>query len=223
MIGNLLNRNKGGDKPVAAPAAAPASSSGNSTQAWLPIRDIYNGFIHRRDGAIIAAVRVFPTNLNLLSDNEKFRKIKSLEEVLNGIDYSYQIISIARPVDLDAYIASLDEMKNNAPDRIKARLLAGYIQNASLMATSGEALERQFYILIDQMVGKRPDQDEAVLFRKASDLAQNLSAADLASHVCNDDELRDLLFIFTNPNQAAFERAPITQSILPSVFIRQEV
>ncbi|MGG2201882.1 hypothetical protein [Paenibacillus validus] len=222
MIGKLLNRGKGAEKPVAAPAAVPASSTKTSTQSWMPIKDIYNGFIHRKDGALIAAVRVQPVNFNLLSDNEKLRKIKALEEVLNGVDYAFQIISIARPVDLDGYIASLDEMKNNAADRIKSRLLGGYMTHAAAMATSGEALERQFYILLEQPGSKKIQQDEAILLRKSSELASSLTSADLGGHVCNDEELRDLLFIYTNPNQAAYERAPVTQTILPTVFVGQE-
>lgn len=223
MIGNFIKRKKGTDKPKAAPSAVPASSAEQSTQSWFPVSDVYNGFIHRKDGILVAAVRVQPINFQLLSDNEKLRKVRALKEVLNGVDYSFQIISIARPVDLDAYIAALDEKKNNAPNLIKARLLAGYMKHAAAMAASGEALERQFYILLDQPVGKKKQQDEAVLYRRAFDLASNLSGADLISHVCSDDELRDLLFIFTNPMQATYERAPVTQIVLPSLFTDSEV
>lgn len=216
----LVNILKGKVKEKNAPAVnqTATSTSISSTQAWIPIKDVYNGFIHRKDGSLVAAIRVLPVNFNLLTDNEKIRKIKSLEEVLNGVDFSFQIISIARPVDLDAYISFLDELKNSTSDRIKARLLAGYMTQAATMATSGEALERQFYILLDQPAGKNAQQDEALLYRKASDLHSSLTSADLHSHVCDDEELRDLLFIFTNPIQAAYERAPATQVILPSVF-----
>lgn len=230
----------GGSKAATATPAAPAPAAKGSSQSWMPVKDVYNSFIHRRDGAIIAAIRIQPVNFELLSDNEKFRKIKSLEEVMNGMDYSFQIISIARPVDLDAFIAKMDDMKNrttsnrtssssiqeqeaqakrnHASDRIKSRLLAGYMSHAAAMATSGEAVERQFYILLDQAVGKKPQQDEALLFRRASELASSLTSADLISHVCNDEELRDLLFVFTNSNQAAYERAPVTQITLPTLF-----
>jgi hypothetical protein len=226
FIENRRAAAKGGGSKAAGtvtPAAAiPAPAAKSSTQAWMPVKDVYNGFIHRRDGAIIAAIRVQPVNFELLSDNEKLRKIKSLEEVMNGMSYSFQIISIARPVDLDAFIAKMDDMKNqttnHASDRIKSRLLAGYMTHAAAMATSGEAVERQFYILLDQTVGKKSQQDEALLFRNATDLASSLTSADLVSHVCNDEELRDLLFVFTNPNQAAYERAPVTQITLPTLF-----
>ncbi|MCP1312092.1 hypothetical protein [Paenibacillus tyrfis] len=222
MIGKLLRKNKGGEKkPAAAPTAAPVTSD-KSAQGWMPVKDVYNGFIHRKDGTLIAAIRIQPVNFNLLSETEKLRKIKALEEVLNGLDQPFQIISIARPVDLDAYIASLDEMKSNVTDRIKSRLLAGYMTHAAAMATSGEALERQFYILLDQPVSKNGQKDEANLFRRATELSLSFSGADLSGHVCNDEELRDLLFIFTNPNQAAYERAPVTQMILPTLFMGEE-
>lgn len=212
MIKKIFNRNT---TPVPKTTAAPKSPS---TQEWFPIVDIHNGFIRRRDGHLVAAVRVSPVNIKLLSESEQKRKIKSLEEVMNGLDEHFQIMSIARPVDLDAYIASLNEMKINESDRIKNRLLAGIITNAAAMATSGEALERQFYILIQQDPSKRPQLDEQNLYRRANELAANLSGADLQSHVCNDEELRDLLFIFTNPNQAAYERAPFANTMFPTIW-----
>lgn len=240
FIENRRAAAKGGGSNSVAAAPVAATKTPGSSQAWMPVKDVYNSFIHRRDGAIIAAIRVQPVNFELLSENEKFRKIKSLEEVMNGMDYSFQIISIARPVDLDSFIAKMDDMKgrttpakattgdiheqekqakrNHASDRIKSRLLAGYMSHAAAMATGGDAVERQFYILLDQAVGKKPQQDEQLLFRKASELASSLTSADLISHFCNDEELRDLLFVFTNPNQAAYERAPMTQITLPTLF-----
>jgi len=218
MIGLLRTKKS---KTPSAPTAS-TSAAGSSTQQWLPVKDVYNGFIHRQDGSIIAAIRVQPVNLNLLSENEKKRKIKALEEVLNGLDFSFQIISIARPVDLDAYIANLDVMRSKEENQIKARLLSEYMAQAAAMTVGGEALDRQFYILLDQPASKKKQQDEAVLIRRAAELVSSLTSADLTSHLCNDDELRELLFIFTNPNQAAFERAPLTHTILPPVFSGQE-
>ena len=112
-------------------------------------------------------------------------------------------------------------MKNEA-DRLKKTLLNGYLAQATAMATSGEALERQFYVLIDEPPSQKPNIDQQALYRKAHELAVNLSSADLISTVCTEADLRDLLFIFANPNQAAFERAPLTSTILPPLFQRGE-
>lgn len=200
---------------------APAKNdSRNTSQDWLPIRDVYNSMIHRKDGHMIAAVFIHPVNIHLLSENEKARLIQSLEEVLNGIDISFQILSIARPVDLDAYIAKLNSMRTETSSTIKQRLIGGYINVAAQMATSGEALERQFYILIDQKPSQNSQIDQSSLLSKANEIASNLTSAGLTAEVCNDEQIRDLLFIFTNPNQAAYERAPISSIQLPSIYYK---
>lgn len=194
-----------------------------STQNWLPIKDIKNSLVYRKDGFILSAISVEPVNLNLLSLNERKRRVNRLEEVFNGIDYSFQIFSIGKPVDLDNYIAELDFKRSNTESAIKKNILSIYKKQAVLKATSGEALDRHFYFILDQKLGKKPQMDEQVLLERSNQLASNLSGAELISHVCNDSELRTLHFIFTNPAQAAFERAPVDVTLIPPVSFAEEV
>ena len=205
-------------KATSAQAAKPEVPKNPSTQSWIPIRDIRNSLIYRKDNGIVSAIRVHPVNINLLSDKEKMRKVKRLEEGLNGIDYIYQILSIAKPVDLDAYILKLETLKAETDSILKKKLLSMYSRQAAAKATSGEALERHFYILIDYMLGKKPQLDEQVLLQRATTLASSMSSAELFSSVCTDNELRTLQFIFSNPAHSSFERAPVDDLFLPPVF-----
>lgn len=189
-----------------------------STQNWLPINDIRNSVVHRKDNHIVSVIRVQPVNIKLLSEKEKMRKVKRLEEALTGIDYKFQIMSIAKPVDLDAFIAKMEYERANTEKVLKKKLLGIYSRQAAAKATSGEALERQFYFLIDQPIGKKPQLDEQVVLQRATHLASSLSSAELLSAVCADAELRTLQFIFTNPAHAAFERAPTDSIFLPPMF-----
>lgn len=212
MIKKLLNRNKKiptskGETPQKA-----VSPTSPSTQNWLPVNDVNDRFIYRKDGHIVTAIRIQPVNLHLLSEKEQKNKIASLHEVTNGIDYETQTLVIARPVDLDGYIARLEVMKDEETNFIKKRLLDGYIRQAAQLATGGEALERHFYMLLTQKLTKKVEYDKNELLARTNQLALNLSGAGLASHICSDQELRDVLFIFTNPQQAAYERAPYTSS-----------
>lgn len=198
------------------------SSNNASVQEWMPVSDVHNNLIYRKDRHVVAVVRVHPINIRLLSTKETIRKIVRLEEALNGIDYPYQILSIARPVDLDSYIVKLDRMRSETDDIIKKKLLSLYSRQAAATVTSGEALERHFYILIPQPLGKNPHLDEELVKHRAIQLSSNLSMADLASTVCTDQELRSLLFIFNNPSVAAYEKAPQRNYSLPPVFLAEE-
>ena len=181
-----------------------------STQEWLPIYDVNNRLMYRRDNYIVAGVTIQPLNLYLLSEKEQAAKISSLYEVLNGIDYEYQTMILPRPVDLDGYIASMTDKLNNEEHFLKKRLLDGYIRQAAMLATGGQALEPQFYFFLPLQLGKKESLSENELLARATELAANLTSASLTSDVCNDQELRDVLFVFTSPQQAAYERSPIT-------------
>lgn len=191
-----------------------------STQAWLPLYDINNRLIYRRDKHIVAGVRVEPINIHLLSEKEQDAKIRALHEVLNGIDYEYEVYINARPVDLDGYIVTLTDRQRNEENFLKKRLLDGYIRQAAMLATGGEALEREFYYFISQPIGKKANLAENELLARGTELAANLTSAGLTSNLCTDQELRDVLFIFTNPQQAAYERAPNTSEEMISTLYR---
>ncbi|MCY9763219.1 hypothetical protein M5X06_22150 [Paenibacillus alvei] len=219
----LKQHAKGKNKKAPGKKVSNASSTNPSTQTWMPIKDINNNLLYRKDSMIVATIRVQPVNLDLLSNNEKSRKIKQLEEQINGINYKLQILSIAKPVDLDGFILKMEHAKQQADGNLEIRLLSHYIEQATYKAISGEALERHFYILIPAELGKKPELDEQMLIQRASELASSLTSAELFSHVCSDPELQDLQFIFNNPNQAAYERSPLTATSIPPVYFAEEV
>ena len=186
-----------------------------AAQDWLPIFDIKDNTVYRRDGEIVSIVKIQPLNIKLLTANEQKVKINALLEALNGMDFSFQIFITAKPVDLDGYIAKLEMMKEYANTKRK-RLLEQYIKTASRKASSGEALERNFYIICSMLKDKKAG--EAVLFEKAREVAANLTSAGLSSHVCNEQDLRDLYFTFAHPVQSAVERSPLENIALPPLY-----
>lgn len=190
-----------------------------TAQNWMPVKDIYNQIMYRKDDTLAAAVKVQPINIHLLSITEQKVKINALFEALNGIDYPLQIFTIARPVDLDGYISKLNMMKQNEDDLRKRKLFDGSIQVAAQKATSGEALERDFYVVIAQ---ENIKYVEAILLEKAKDLSNKLTSAGLISNVCTDQELRELNFVFTHPAQASIEKAPRDQFALPTFYDKED-
>lgn len=186
-----------------------------AAQEWLPIFDIKDNFVYRRDGQIACIVKLQPLNIDLLSKSEQRVRIRSLLEALNSFDYPYQIFITAKPVDLDGYIQRLEELKDQANIK-RRRLLDQYIKVASRKASSGEALERNFYIILSMERDKK--LGEGFLFEKAREAASNLTGAGLVANVCNEQELRDLYFTFANPVESAVERSPLDNMNLPPLF-----
>jgi hypothetical protein len=93
-----------------------------SAQDWLPFKDIFSGAMYKRDGAIVAVLRVDPLNISLKSEGEKQRIISAVHEAINGQREPFQIICLPRALDLDQYLSSLNDRLKNTTDNLKRRL-----------------------------------------------------------------------------------------------------
>jgi len=180
-----------------------------SAQDWLPFKDIFSGAMYKRDGAIVAVIRVDPLNISLKSEGEKQRIISSVHEAINGQREPFQIICLPRALDLDQYLSSLNDRLKNTTDNLKRRLLAVYVTYVAGLVTEGDVLERRYYILLEQKPGsgKRQNRGEE-LQKRCYEFASNLGTSGLRVNICNDPEIIDLLFSFLTPRQAAYESAP---------------
>lgn len=184
---------------------SPAPAPGQDTvQKWLPVRDVQSGLVVRQDGVPVAVVRVEPAPFSLLSDRERERRIAALFEAVQGLAGAAQVLSLARPLDLDAYIEDLEARLREADGARKA-ILRGYLSYVRGLAAAGSAVERRFYVLIPGEAGKKKGGREELMARAREFLAA-LSRAELSARLCDDREILDLLFCFFNPAQAAFER-----------------
>ena len=180
------------------------SSHEPSARDWLPIQDVSGGLIIRRDGFLVAILKVEPLNIDLKSEREKKRIIRAVHEIFNGQREAFQILSLGRPVDLDSYLQDLEGMVRKADARRK-RHLREYVRHVAGIVTSGEALEHRYYVLLSQ----EPDpQAHDELLKRSYEMAAGLKTSGLKVALCQDREIIDLLFSFMHPAQAAFERAP---------------
>ncbi|MEQ2130098.1 hypothetical protein QTP99_08925 [Caldanaerobacter subterraneus KAk] len=173
-----------------------------AVQEWLPVKDVAEDLIVLKDGRYVCVLKVMPLNISLKSENEKKRIIQTVYEALNGFKDFIQIFSIGRPVDLDSYISYLQSKSKEETSIIKKRLLQEYLKYVASIVTSGEAIERRFFIILSS-------KEKEELKAKAHELANNLEKSGLKIELAADQDIIDLLFSFSHPSQAAFERAPL--------------
>ena len=202
-------------KDAAAKAAASSKAKDEqlSVQEWMPIVDINKSIKYRKDGKLVSAMRVEPINIGLLSEREQDRIITSMNEIINGLERSYQTLCVPKPVNLDPYLLELEQRIKDTQINIKRKILQNALKKAAFITTSGEAVERSFYILLEQEPGKFAE-DQAL--KDINELASEFTGMGLVSHVCSDREHLELEFLITHPAQASTERVPdIATTYLP--------
>ena len=184
-----------------------------TAQQWMPIIDIENSIAYRRDKALVGMIRIQPQNLDLLSDNEKRRKIEALSEGFNGETQGFQIFCIGRPVDLNDYLEWLNDKAKALQDYTRKMILKGYIKQASEMASRGDTTERRFYIILTKKSGYKASSE---LLQRLNEFLSKLQQAELEASICDDDEILDVYSLFSSMEQASFERT-INEYALPPV------
>lgn len=176
-----------------------------TSQDWLPFYDVANSFIFRRDGELVAVLRIEPINISLKSEGEKRRIITTMHEALNGQLEPVQIFCLPRSVDLDVYLEKLHRQVKETSNQVKKRLLAEYVSYVATVVRAGEAIEHRYYVILSQKPSQYAKEE---LAQRAFELASNFSRSGLKVAVCDDAAILDMLFSFFQPVQAVFEPIP---------------
>lgn len=173
----------------------------DSVQSWLPIEDIDDYTMIRRDKYVVTGIRVNPANIDLLSPRERKALVQNLREIVNGQATHYQFFCVGRPVDLDGYIAHLEQIKANTQNPIRKKIVSSQIRQAAQTAISGEALETMFFILFASL-------NKSELLENTKQILIEMKEKGLNGYILDHKELMDMNFVFTHPVIAAFERVP---------------
>ncbi len=202
----------------AAPGTAQGRSSGtearshHSVQDWLPVRDVDRGLMVRDGGALVAVVRVEPAAFGLLSEGERDRRIGALHEAVQALPGAAQILVVPRPIDLDAYLGSLEATLAEA-EGMRRSALRGYLGYVRAVVGGGEAQEHRYYVLLPAEGVRRSAREELVA--RAAEFVAALTRADLRAHLCDDAEILDLLYGWLHPAHAARERVEVAPPPAP--------
>lgn len=180
-----------------------------TAQQWIPIADIDGPMAIRKDDVLVKMIKITPENLDLYSEKEKRRKIEALAEGLNGETEGFKFFCIGRPVDLNNYLTWLQEKAKQESDFVRRNLLKGFMHQASQMASSGETMERRFYLILTKPNGNKALME---LNSRVEEFKEKFADAELEAEIC-DDEVMDVLDLFANPNQAGIEKTRISHDI----------
>lgn len=187
-----------------------------TVQQWMPIADVEGNVVYRKDNLLVSMLRIQPENIDLLSDREQKRKVEALAEGYNGEKEHIHIFCVGRPVDLSDYLEDLNSQAKMQQDFTRKMLLKGYILQASNIASSGEAAERRFYVIIFSKMENNKSVNE--LIGRVQELNNKFSKAELNCNVCDEDELMDVLALFASPLQASFEKTILEYELAPILY-----
>lgn len=164
-------------KKLAKPKPGPA------TQRFLDIAEIRDDMVLMKDGTVRGVLLVSSINFALKSSEEQEAVIQAYMTFLNTLEYPVQIVIHSRKMNIDAYIASLNEQQKKTQNDLLRAQIADYRAFVSELVTLGEIMQKRFYVVVpyDPVSNKRKN-----FFTRLSEAMSPSAAANL-----NQKQLKD--------------------------------
>ena len=179
----------------------------------LNVKDIRNNFLYTNDNKVMCYIKIQPLNLYLLSNKEQEQIIKQLSAELSSETKEMKFFSIARPVDVGDLISSLQDMANNSLNQIQKALLKKHINETIRLTFTGEAVERQNFLIIWQDYNDYAEKD---LLKRAMELVNKLANCSVKAEILEEQYIIQLCSGFTNMN-FAFKEDSDYEDYMPMV------
>ena len=182
-----------------------------SLNDFLNIKDIKDNYLYTLDGQVILFIKVFPINIELLSDEELEIKMDANSIEFSNEQYPYKILVIPRAVDISEHIREQEELKKTLEDDICIKIINNRIIATTEIVENKNIIENEFYIMIYDNVR---DNTENELNKRANNWIQRLKNCDLKSEVLEERDIILLIKSFTIPEFARTEGTDYADNIV---------
>jgi len=164
----------------------------NTSESWVPIKDINNGMIQIDNGYFVTGVKIEPKNIFILDQEVQNMIFMALANFYNTLDYEFWLVCAGRPVDINVYLANLQIQYNNTSNQHIRKLLVQDINKANMfMSSQINAVDTEYFILFKE-------KNREVIMKKLQSLIGGLANCTLNSKQVSNDDLRMLLDNFFN-------------------------
>lgn len=173
-----------------------------SLNEFLNIKDIKDNYLYTLDGQVILFIKVFPINIELLSDDELEVKMDANSIEFSNEQYPYKIIVIPRAVDISEHIREQEQLKKTLDDDVCIKIINNRIVATTEIVENKNIIENEFYIMI---YDNFKDNIENELNKRANNWIKRLKNCELKSEVLEERDIILLIKSFTIPEFARTE------------------
>lgn len=128
--------------------AETAQNTKANTQSFIPIKEIRGGTIIMEDGTLNAILLCASLNFALKSYEEQMVTIGQFQNFLNSLEFSIQILTQSRRLDIRPYIATLEEKRKTEDNDLIKLQIGEYIQFIQNFTESVNIMDKKFFIVI---------------------------------------------------------------------------
>lgn len=124
------------------------SPTTNATQEFVPIKEVRDGIIILKDNSMRAVLLCSSINFSLKSADEKRAILYQFQDFLNSLDFSIEIVTQSRKLDIRPYIALLEEREKNQTNELMKIQVREYIDFIRNFTESTNIMTKNFFLVV---------------------------------------------------------------------------
>jgi len=121
---------------------------GEPAQNFVPIKEINNGVIVLKNGGLRSILMASSINLALKSTDEQQAIISQFQNFLNVLEFSVQIYTQSRRLDINPYLTLLRERQKEQTSDLMKIQTHEYIEFVEKFVNDANIMTKTFYIII---------------------------------------------------------------------------
>ncbi len=123
-------------------------ASANSTQDFVPIKEIRDGIVVLKDGSLRSVIMASSVNFALKSDEERTAILYQFQNFLNGLDFTIQIFIQSRRLDIRPYLALLEQRQKEQINDLMKIQTQEYIEFIRKFTDSTNIMTKNFFVIV---------------------------------------------------------------------------
>lgn len=181
------------------------------------VKDIRGCFLYRTDGLIMAYLRVYFLNLDLLSDEDRRAKTETLTHSFEGDRKNFVYEAYPREIDLDKYKTELKDRYKAELNHIgKRHILTMMLNEAVELASNGENFEHVHFIKLWTAAGRNRLDREKELKERLNDFQKRYAAVGIRTEILNEQEIIKMCSLYGNAVQAVYD-VPVKNTLYEQI------
>ena len=125
-----------------------ANKKNNSSQDFVPIKEVREGIIVLEDGTLRMVVMASSLNFALKSTDEQEAIILQYQNFLNSLDFFVQFFIQSRNLNIEPYLETLKKKEKEKSDELLKIQIREYIEFVREFVTSTKIVSKSFYVVI---------------------------------------------------------------------------
>ena len=205
-----------------------ATAKTNTTQEFVPIREVRDGVVVLKDGGLRMMLMTSSLNFALKSQNEQSAILLQFQNFLNSLEFSIQIFIQSRELDIRPYIALLEERHRAQGSDLMKIQVREYIDFIKAFTEEANIMSKSFFVIVPYTPplisvkkgglgnllpfgkpSKTAAADESAAFeehrtqleQRASIVEQGLTRCGIRSVVLGTEEIIELYYKIFNPGE----------------------